>query len=117
MMLIKEVISEESITLAEAKDILNSIKDKHVSDEDMAYGKRKAIAHANKFAKTDGKSARALVKKLVKLDKMKPEIAIKISDLMPKTRDELRSVYAKERFTLTDEELDKILDLVSDYSK
>jgi DNA-directed RNA polymerase subunit F len=34
---------------------------------------------------------------------------------MPRTRDELRSIYAKERFTLTGEELDQILSLVSEH--
>ena len=116
-MLIKEVISEELLTLAEAKEILNSIKGKHKDDEELIYEKRRAISHANKFAKTDAKTARVLVNELIKLDKMKPEIAIKIADLTPKTRDELRSVYTKERFTLTEDELDKILDLVAKYSK
>jgi len=34
---------------------------------------------------------------------------------MPLSRDELRTLYAKERYTLTDEELDTILELVMDY--
>ena len=45
---------------------------------------------------------------------MKPEIAIRIADIMPQTRDELRTLYAKERFTLTDEELDQMLDMVEE---
>jgi DNA-directed RNA polymerase subunit F len=32
---------------------------------------------------------------------------------MPKTRDELRAIYAKERYTLTTEELDEILTIVA----
>lgn len=114
-MLVKEVISEELLTFAEAKDILNSIKDMHNDDRESSFEKRKAIAHSNKFAKTDGKTSRELVNKLSGLDKMKDEIAIKISDLLPTTKDELRSIYAKERFTLTEDELDNILDLVEPY--
>jgi len=50
----------------------------------------------------------------LELEKMKPEIAIRIADILPETRDELRSIYAKERFILTTEDLDQMLDLVAD---
>ncbi len=43
---------------------------------------------------------------------MKPEIAYRIANVMPRTRDELRAIYAKERFTLVPEELDAILEIV-----
>jgi DNA-directed RNA polymerase subunit F len=43
---------------------------------------------------------------------MKPSIAIRIADILPQSRDEIRSVYAKEKYTLSNEELDKILDYV-----
>jgi DNA-directed RNA polymerase subunit F len=43
---------------------------------------------------------------------MTSEIATKIADIRPKTKDEIRALYAKERFTLTDEDLDAILDIV-----
>jgi len=42
---------------------------------------------------------------------MTSEIAIKIADIRPKSKDELRAIYAKERFTLSEEELDRILDI------
>jgi DNA-directed RNA polymerase subunit F len=48
----------------------------------------------------------------MKLEKMKEDIAYRIANLMPRTRDELRAIYAKERFNLTTEELDEILELV-----
>ncbi|MPM55118.1 hypothetical protein SDC9_101903 [bioreactor metagenome] len=43
---------------------------------------------------------------------MKPAIAIRIADILPQSRDELRSIYAKEKYTLSNEELDQILDYV-----
>ena len=50
--------------------------------------------------------------KLLKLEKMKPEIAYRIANIMPKSRDEVRAIFAKERFTLAPEEIDSIIDLV-----
>lgn len=49
---------------------------------------------------------------LMKLEKMTREIAVKIADVRPITKDELRAIYAKERFTLSEEELDGILEIV-----
>jgi len=43
---------------------------------------------------------------------MSREIAIKIADIRPANKDELRAIYAKERFTLSEEELNRILDIV-----
>ncbi len=116
-MIIKEVVSEELLTIPEVKDILNKIQDERLKKgEELRYEQRRAIEHTNKFAKTSAKSARALVNELIKLEKMKPEIAIRIADIMPKTKDELRAIYAKERYTLVEKELETILDLVSNHA-
>lgn len=116
-MIIKEVVSEELLTLSEVKDILNKIQDERLKrGEELRYEQRRAIEHTNKFAKTSAKSSRALVDELIKLEKMKPEIAVRIADIMPKTKDELRTIYAKERYTLVEKELETILELVSDHA-
>jgi len=49
---------------------------------------------------------------LIKLEKMKPEIAFRIADILPQSNDEVRSIYAKERYTLTEQELKQILEIV-----
>ncbi|WP_319508156.1 RNA polymerase Rpb4 family protein [uncultured Methanolobus sp.] len=114
-MIVKEVLSEELLTLAEVKGMLHEIMEDRLKDEEeLGYELRKAINHADTFSKTTPEKARSLVNKLLELEKMKPEIAIRLADIMPQTRDELRSLYAKERFTLIDEELDQILDLVEE---
>ena len=116
-MIVKEVVNEELLTLAEIRDVLNKIQDERLKKgEELRYEQRRAIEHTNKFAKISAKSSRALVDELIKLEKMKPEIAIRIADIMPKTKDELRSIYAKERYTLVEKELETILDLVSDHA-
>ncbi|MFC1787344.1 RNA polymerase Rpb4 family protein [Halobacteriota archaeon] len=116
-MIIKEVVSEELLTLPEVKDILNKIQDERLKrGEELRYEQRRAIDHTNKFAKISAKSSRALVDELIKLEKMKPEIAVRIADILPKTKDELRSIYAKERYTLVEKELETILELVSDHA-
>jgi DNA-directed RNA polymerase subunit F len=112
-MIVKEVVSEELLTLAEVKEILSKIaEERREQDIEIAYGFRKALNHADQFSKTSGKKSRELVNKLLLLEKMKPVIAIRIADIMPQSRDEVRSIYAKEKYTLSNEELDQILDYV-----
>lgn len=114
-MIVKEILNEELLTLSEVKDTLNEIMEERSGrEEELGYELRKAINHADIFAKSSGAKSRELVNKLNELEKMKPEIAIRIADIMPLSRDELRTVYAKERYTLSEEELDDILNLVSD---
>ncbi|WP_292462700.1 RNA polymerase Rpb4 family protein [Methanolobus sp.] len=112
-MIVKEILSEELLTLSEVKGILHQIMEERLqNEEELGYELRKAINHADTFAKTSPEKARDLVNNLTALEKMKPEIAVRIADIMPMTRDELRSLYAKERFTLSDTELDQMLEMV-----
>jgi DNA-directed RNA polymerase subunit F len=112
-MIVKEVLSEELLTLAEVKETLSKIaEERRAQDIEVGYGFRKALNHADQFSKTSGEKSRELVDKLLKLEKMKPVIAVRIADIMPQSRDEVRSIYAKEKYTLSNEELDQILDYV-----
>ncbi len=115
-MKVKEIISEERITLPELREILLKVEaSKHENDKEMSYELRKSIEHANHLSKTSVENAKALLEELLKLEKIKPDIAYRIVNIMPRTRDELRAIYAKERFTLSGKELDEISDLVMAY--
>ncbi|MCX9012169.1 MAG: RNA polymerase Rpb4 family protein [Candidatus Methanoperedens sp.] len=112
-MIVKQVIREELLTLPEVKEIFNSIKkDREKEEKELGYELRKAIAHAEIFSKLTPEKSRELVNELMKLEKMKPEIAARTADILPLSNDEIRSIYAKERYTLTENELKQILELV-----
>lgn len=116
-MIVKQVISEELLTLAEVKELLDEIKKEREKEEkELGYELRKAMAHAETFSKPDAKKLRELMNELLKLEKMKPEIAVRIADILPVSNDEIRSIYAKERYTLNEKELKEILDLVIRYT-
>jgi len=112
-MIVKEILSEELLTLAEVRELLSKIaEERREKGIEVGYGFRKAQHHAEKFSKISGEKTRELVNRLLELEKMKPSIAVRIADILPQSRDEIRSVYAKEKYTLSNEELDKILDYV-----
>ncbi|AGB48968.1 hypothetical protein Metho_0718 [Methanomethylovorans hollandica DSM 15978] len=114
-MIVKNILSEELLTISEVREMLNEIMEDRLSNgEELRYELRKAINHAEMFSRMSAQRSRELVNKLMELEKMKPEIAVRIADISPRTRDELRTLYAKERYTLSESELDSMLDLVSE---
>ena len=113
-MIVKKLMGEEMLTVPEAKEVLDRIKEERIEEEELGYELRKAIRHVDAFSKMDAGKSRTLVNSLLELENMKPEIAIRIADTVPQTRDELRSIYAKERFILTTDDLDQMLDLIAD---
>jgi len=112
-MKVKGIISEEKVTLPEMRGVLLGVESERIAAEkEMSYEFRRSIEHANQLAKTTPEKAEALVSELSKMEKMKPEIAYRIANIMPKTRDEVRAIFAKERYTLSTEELDSIIEVV-----
>ncbi len=112
-MIVKQVISEELLTLPEVKDLLTQIKEERENEnKELGYELRKAISHADMFSRLDSEKSRELANELIKLEKMKTEIAVRIADILPLSNDEIRSIYAKERYTLSEQELKQILELV-----
>ena len=112
-MKVKGIISEERVTLPVMRGVLQGVESERIAAEkEMSYEFRRSIEHANKLEKTSPDKSNALVAELIKMEKMKPEIAYRVANIMPKTRDEVRAIFAKERYTLSPEELDKIIEHV-----
>jgi DNA-directed RNA polymerase subunit F len=117
MTIFKEKLDEEYLTTAEAKELLSGVEEERALDEDreMRYELARAIEHVNRFATLDVEESRELVEELLELEKVDEPTAYKIADILPKDRDELRAVYAQERYTLSGDELDDILNVVAKY--
>jgi DNA-directed RNA polymerase subunit F len=120
-MIVKEILDESVLTLAEAKETLQALrargrgaeKEEEGAEEEIRYERRKASEHTSKFAKQSAKKSRALVDELRELPKMKESIAVRIADLVPKSPNEVRAIYAKERFTLTEADIESVLDVIA----
>lgn len=113
-MLVKDILHDELLSMGEAKEILLEIRDQRTSENiELGYELRRAINHVETFAKIGTARSRQLIEELLKLEKMKPEIAYRLVDILPTNFDEIRSIYAKERFSLSEDELTSILDILS----
>ena len=118
MTIFKEKVDEEYVTTSEATEIRVEIEEERAADEEreLRYELARAIEHVNRFAHLDAEESRELVEELAELERIDVPTAIKITDLLPEDRTELRSVFAQERYSLDGEELDEILDIVAKYA-
>jgi DNA-directed RNA polymerase subunit F len=117
MTIFKQVQGEEHLTVSETKELLADVEAERAADPDreMRYELARAIEHANRFAVLTPEESRTLVEELLELEKVDEETAYKITDLLPRDRDELRAVYAQQRYSLSGDELDEILNVIAQY--
>jgi len=117
MTIFKEKVDEEYLTVAETKEILEDLEVERAADEnrEMRYELSRAIEHVNRFAELDPEESQEFVEQLLELEKVDEKTAYKIADLRPRDRDELRALYAQERYSLSGDELDDILNVVKQY--
>jgi len=101
------------VSLSEVRSILKKIeKDRG----EMLYEQKIALEHAHKFAKLPVKKINDMVKELSSLEFINEHNAYKIADILPKTNDDVKTIFAKERLSLGENEIKKILEIVSKYS-
>ncbi|MBU5558061.1 MAG: RNA polymerase Rpb4 family protein [Candidatus Aenigmatarchaeota archaeon] len=100
------------ITMAEAKDILA----KRAKIKELGYEQKLAMEHLKKFTKLKPDEAKKFLAELSAIVRMSDETAVQIANLLPKTVDELRLIFAREKFSLKEDEINRILELVKKYS-
>jgi DNA-directed RNA polymerase subunit F len=105
-------VEEEYLSLAEIKALLETEKAARGElNQEQAY----ALSHASLFARIDPAKVPALVKELMAIPLMSPGTAVKIADLLPTHLDDVRGVFAKERYSLSKEDAEKVLEIIGKY--
>ncbi|MEM1689880.1 MAG: RNA polymerase Rpb4 family protein [Candidatus Hadarchaeales archaeon] len=107
----KRIIRETPITIAEALEILEGEGDR------LEASQRMARDYAQKFAKIDGKTARQIKEELLKLGKLSERQIVMLINLMPKRKEEIELLFAKERVRLEDQDYETILQTLRRFSE
>ena len=105
-------MEESYVSLAELKVILE--KEKAVRGE-LNPEQQYSLSHAALFARVPADKVPTIVKELMEIPMMSPFNAMKIVDLLPTHLDDVRAIFAKERFALSKEDADKVLEIVGKY--
>lgn len=103
-----KMISEETISNAEAKEILES----RAKEIELKYEQKNALEILRKFVKLDKEKAKKIEEELKKIEKLREKQIVDIVNFLPEDKDELRVVLHKEYNSFTQEELDSILEIV-----
>ncbi len=108
-----KVVSGKPIPMAVARKILEKYRDK-----ELLYEQKLAIEHLTKFTKMqDDKKALEMFNEIKETFKVPDEIAVQIVDLMPETTDDVRAILAMLKFSLKEEEIKKIVEIVKKYKE
>jgi DNA-directed RNA polymerase subunit F len=109
--LARKILIEKAITNAEAKTVLENVK-----DEDLGEFQRRTLDYTRHFAKLPAEKASKLVDELSSTLQLDRNDAIQIVNTLPQSVEELRAVLTvKGRFVSTDQ-LNGILAIMKRYA-
>jgi DNA-directed RNA polymerase subunit F len=107
------IVSEAPVTMAKLKEDLEKVK---ARDGELNFRAGKTEEYLNQFVSIDSKKAEELMKKIEALNipRLKNEHMIKITDLLPKTADELKTILQGYTVSVTKENMAKIVAVVNE---
>lgn len=108
----RKALKEKMLTVPEVKQLLES-----VGEENLDQFQRRALDYAAKFAKVEVKSAKKLVKGLVKNFGLEEEEAVQIVNCMPESIGEIRVFLAGGRKIVETQKLEDILKFLNQHRK
>ncbi len=107
-----KVLETKTVSLPEAKKILLERE----KEGELVYEQKLAVEHSKKHAKLKDEEAQKMVGELSSILRMNPEVLAQVVNILPKTTDELRAIFARERFSLKEEEVNRILEIIKKYA-
>ncbi len=107
------VEGSEFVSIPKVKDILEEVQE----GRELNYEQKLALEHATYSVQTTSKDAAKLIKALMEHERITEQLAFKIVEIWPTHIDDVKAIFAKERFTLTEDEINDILQKVADHEK
>jgi len=110
-----KLIEEKPVSLSELKEKLEEIKER---DKELDFRGNKVRDYLNKLVKMDTKASNELKSKIISLEipRIKERQIVKIIDVLPEDLDDLKALMVGETTTITDENLQKIIEVVKESS-
>ncbi len=104
-----KVLKEEPVAYPKAKTIL----EEREKQKELGYEQKSSIEHLREFSKLDEKKAETLWGELASVEKLRDVLIAKIINTLPKTKDELKMLFQKDRIDLSEDESEKIVQIVA----
>lgn len=104
------MIESEPIQLVRVKEIL----EEYSENNELTYEQNITLNHLSRFQHFSKEDGDAIIEELDSID-IKPKLAIRIINLIPKDLSDLRLIFAKEASNPTKEQMEKILEILDKY--
>lgn len=109
------MIADETSRIMSISEVKNKLKKIEKDRKELIYEQRIALEHAQRFAKLSVKQTKDLINDILKLENIGENHAYKIADILPTTEDDVKAIFAKERFTPSEDDVKNILKIVGKY--
>lgn len=106
------VLDTKPVSRAETKEIMLGRE----KEKELGYEQKLAVEHLKKFAKLKKEEAKKLADEISSVLRVNPETLAQLLDMLPRTPDEVRMIFAKEKFSLKEDEIAKIIEIVKKYA-
>ncbi len=108
-----ELDDAEMLSLPEVHHLLER---ERAERGELSYEQRLSLEHAKAFDRIgSAERAKELIDALTELERVSLRQAIKVADILPRSTEELESVFSEDRQAFTDEQADTIMSIVDDY--
>jgi len=104
-------VGERYLTIPEVHELLLKEQEKR----ELTYEQKLTLQHCEMLQRFDVRTAQKFVAELEKIERVTGSLAYKIAELMPEHPDDVRAIFAKERFTLEEKTILAILSTVAKY--
>ena len=108
--MVRKIIKERKITMGEVLDVLNE-------EDELGQFQLRVLDYVKKMTKINGKKSEELVKKLLELGDITEEEAVQIVNIMPKSKEELKTIFYHRKTIIMEEFLNKILEILDAFRR
>jgi DNA-directed RNA polymerase subunit F len=106
----KKILDEHPATPRELKDVLDKQE-----QEDLSQFQRRTLEYLRGFSKVKVGKEKEMYDELLEIGDITDEEAIQIVAIMPRTKDELKTVFFHRKTVIMSEFLDNVMDIVERY--
>jgi len=106
-----KIIKIEPVPMATAKEVMV----RREKQGELNYEQKLSLEHLKNFTKLNEKDAKKFIEEITAIIKMSPETLVQIVNILPNNPDELRMIFAREKFSLKEDEIKQILDVVAKF--
>lgn len=103
-----EIVDDDAISATEALAAMDGL-----GEEDLTESQQRAVEYLRKHVPVqDRDTFEELAEELADLDVFKDDQIVKIIETLPRTEQEVRTLFSKERIKLDDSDIDDVISFV-----